>query len=598
MEFSYRGGEDCNPAVKERFIRIDTSRRSGDATILVGRNGSGKTLAATLIGVTRDFVFAQTESEHAKAKDAWMDLVSDLGLETLDFLLEDLQILRSSLSDGRTNLDLPAFFEDVENEGNMVCDVFLEPEFVRSTSNEGWDTDHSVTELLATVRFKFSELDSDNPGLAVSFIPRVRHHQEVTFYAENEEDEEEVFFADDKSGDRILIAQKELSNICPEGIMRVILEGMENQSQQLLDGFAKTHASVCIPAFGRLKEETGVSPEEIDMAGAYGWDMGATFGNEVLVLLMERAYPSVKFLSVDRTWSKEQQAKIDVPLLEYLVERYSVLREQFGYDEDAAEARIGHEMPTRAELEFGTFHPIKERNASTLLPLPFYIVRHDVKPYSWVGLAKDFLDAYDGIKKPGLEDINFLGHVHDVADSISSTLAKIDSVRSFFHNARIIGIEQGRWSVLDGDLDAFLQEYLRFAVSIRICRAEARPTLALFEMYRGLIAQRKSGAEIETLLRVVGPHAVEHAPSGYRRLLTMVIDIIGENSDQDPYILFIDEPEISLHIDWQTELINLLQNLRDSLGPRTSGLLLATHSPDLIQDHLDKITDLTLAEEA
>ena len=68
---------------------------------------------------------------------------------------------------------------------------------------------------------------------------------------------------------------------------------------------------------------------------------------------------------------------------------------------------------------------------------------------------------------------------------------------------------------------------------------------------------------------------------------------------EELYALVADSSaEISLHIDWQTELINLLQNLRDSLGPRTSGLLLATHSPDLIQDHLDKITDLTLTEEA
>jgi predicted ATP-dependent endonuclease of OLD family len=47
--------------------------------------------------------------------------------------------------------------------------------------------------------------------------------------------------------------------------------------------------------------------------------------------------------------------------------------------------------------------------------------------------------------------------------------------------------------------------------------------------------------------------------------------------------LLIDEPEISLHIDWQRELIKSIQTLSPNLQ-----LILATHSPEIMAEVDDK----------
>jgi len=54
--------------------------------------------------------------------------------------------------------------------------------------------------------------------------------------------------------------------------------------------------------------------------------------------------------------------------------------------------------------------------------------------------------------------------------------------------------------------------------------------------------------------------------------------------------LLIDEPEVSLHIDWQRKIIDLIQTHTDA-----SYILAATHSPDIIYHHLTKVVELNSA---
>jgi predicted ATP-dependent endonuclease of OLD family len=49
--------------------------------------------------------------------------------------------------------------------------------------------------------------------------------------------------------------------------------------------------------------------------------------------------------------------------------------------------------------------------------------------------------------------------------------------------------------------------------------------------------------------------------------------LAGESS------LLIDEPEISMHIDWQQELISAMTTLNSS-----AQIILATHSPEIMAD--------------
>ena len=55
-------------------------------------------------------------------------------------------------------------------------------------------------------------------------------------------------------------------------------------------------------------------------------------------------------------------------------------------------------------------------------------------------------------------------------------------------------------------------------------------------------------------------------------------------------VIFIDEPEISLHIDWQREFI-------DKTRTFNRNLLIATHSPDIIYNHTDKVVEVPPSKE-
>ena len=72
--------------------------------------------------------------------------------------------------------------------------------------------------------------------------------------------------------------------------------------------------------------------------------------------------------------------------------------------------------------------------------------------------------------------------------------------------------------------------------------------------------------------------------SGERQLLTMLYAV---NRMSDNSIVLIDEPEISLHIDWQEDL---LSKMMDQLGDRQ--IIVCTHSPAIASDFRDNMTEV------
>ena len=74
--------------------------------------------------------------------------------------------------------------------------------------------------------------------------------------------------------------------------------------------------------------------------------------------------------------------------------------------------------------------------------------------------------------------------------------------------------------------------------------------------------------------------------SGEKQLLVILLTVLVE--DQQPYVLFMDEPEVSLHIEWQKRLIELILEL----NPRVQ-IILTTHSPAVIMNGwLDSVTEV------
>lgn len=74
--------------------------------------------------------------------------------------------------------------------------------------------------------------------------------------------------------------------------------------------------------------------------------------------------------------------------------------------------------------------------------------------------------------------------------------------------------------------------------------------------------------------------------SGEKQMLLILLTVLVE--DNEPYVLFMDEPEISLHIDWQKRLIGLIRELNPN-----AQIILTTHSPAVIMDGwTDCVTDV------
>ena len=79
--------------------------------------------------------------------------------------------------------------------------------------------------------------------------------------------------------------------------------------------------------------------------------------------------------------------------------------------------------------------------------------------------------------------------------------------------------------------------------------------------------------------------------SGEKQMLAILLTVLVE--DCKPYVLFMDEPEVSLHFEWQKRLIELILKLNPNVQ-----LIVATHSPAVIMngwmDHVTEVTDITL----
>ena len=75
--------------------------------------------------------------------------------------------------------------------------------------------------------------------------------------------------------------------------------------------------------------------------------------------------------------------------------------------------------------------------------------------------------------------------------------------------------------------------------------------------------------------------------SGEKQMLVILLTVLVE--DQQPYVLFMDEPEISLHIEWQKQLIGIIMQLNPNVQ-----IILTTHSPAVIMDGwMDKVTEVS-----
>lgn len=77
--------------------------------------------------------------------------------------------------------------------------------------------------------------------------------------------------------------------------------------------------------------------------------------------------------------------------------------------------------------------------------------------------------------------------------------------------------------------------------------------------------------------------------SGEKQMLAILLTVLVE--DRQPTTLFMDEPEVSLHVDWQQKLIDTILELNPAVQ-----IILTTHSPAVIMngwmDHVTEVSDI------
>ena len=79
--------------------------------------------------------------------------------------------------------------------------------------------------------------------------------------------------------------------------------------------------------------------------------------------------------------------------------------------------------------------------------------------------------------------------------------------------------------------------------------------------------------------------------SGEKQMLIILLTVLVE--DNQPYVLFMDEPEASLHLEWQKRLVDLCVELNPNVQ-----IILTTHSPAIVMngwvDSVTEVTDITV----
>lgn len=96
--------------------------------------------------------------------------------------------------------------------------------------------------------------------------------------------------------------------------------------------------------------------------------------------------------------------------------------------------------------------------------------------------------------------------------------------------------------------------------------------------------------QLEQYGEVLSPYKLS---SGEKQMLVILLTVLVE--DGQPFVLFMDEPEISLHVEWQQKLISLIRLLNPNVQ-----IILTTHSPAVIMngwlDNVTEVSDITLGD--
>lgn len=110
----------------------------------------------------------------------------------------------------------------------------------------------------------------------------------------------------------------------------------------------------------------------------------------------------------------------------------------------------------------------------------------------------------------------------------------------------------------------------------------------LFSQTGKKIVRTENEIRFSQIGEILSPYQLS---SGEKQMLVILLTVLIE--DQKPYVLFMDEPEVSLHVDWQQRLIDIILELNPNVQ-----IILSTHAPAVIMngwmDNVTEVSDITM----
>ena len=198
---------------------------------------------------------------------------------------------------------------------------------------------------------------------------------------------------------------------------------------------------------------------------------------------------------------------------------------------------------------------------------------------------------------------------YDLIRSLDSNLQQTFSENTGFLNQAMTALAGvGAGSLLDMQLFQLQRKYLDYQVNIGnriIEKLQAGDTDAAQQ-----ISQKKTRFQdiVDELFSDTGKKMIRTAnelqftqigevllpyrlSSGEKQILIILLTVLVE--DNEPYVLFMDEPEVSLHMEWQKRLIDLCIELNPNVQ-----IILTTHSPAVVMngwiDSVTEVSDITV----
>jgi ABC-type glutathione transport system ATPase component len=196
---------------------------------------------------------------------------------------------------------------------------------------------------------------------------------------------------------------------------------------------------------------------------------------------------------------------------------------------------------------------------------------------------------------------------YDMIRSIDSSLTQVIADEEGALRQVLPVIRGGGGSLLDFQLYHLQRKFLDYQVNIgnrMIAELQAGHTDAaqqlsqkktrfqdmlddLFEETGKRIVRTENEIRFTQIGEILTPYQLS---SGEKQMLVILLTVLVE--DDQPYVLFMDEPEVSLHIEWQKRLIDLILELNANVQ-----IILTTHSPAVVMngwvDQVTEVSDIT-----